>query len=337
MRLEELDYDLPPELIAQEPLAQRDASRLLVVNRADRSIAHAQFRDLPALLDPGDLVVLNDSRVLPARLLGHKAETGGQVEILLLRPTAPDLWQALVRPGRRLRTGSRVTLDGVEAELIERQGDGLWRVAFSPPGALASHIDQIGQMPLPPYIHHRLDDPERYQTVYSRLPGSAAAPTAGLHFTPEVFAALAERGIGRAQVTLHVGLDTFRPVQEAVVEDHPMHRETWEVSPEAAQAVTVAKAAGRRVVAVGTTAVRTLETAGREAFGAGRGDTDLFITPGYQFRMVDAMLTNFHLPRTTLFALVTALAGAELIRAAYAAAVAERYRLLSFGDAMLIL
>lgn len=337
MRLEELDYDLPAELIAQEPLAQRDASRLLVVNRAEGSLRHASFRDLPSLLDPGDLVVLNDSRVLPARLLGHKSETGGQVEILLLKPLGPDVWQGLVKPGRRLRTGSRVTLGCVEAELLERQGDGLWTVAFTPAGALADHLDEIGQMPLPPYIHHRLDDPERYQTVYSRAVGSAAAPTAGLHFTPEVFAALAARGIGRAEVTLHVGLDTFRPVQEAVVEDHPMHRETWELSAETAAAVSAAKAAGRRVVAVGTTAVRTLETAGRAGLEAGRGETDLFITPGYTFGVVDAMLTNFHLPRTTLFALVSALAGGELIRRAYAEAIAERYRLLSFGDAMLIL
>lgn len=337
MRLEELDYDLPPELIAQSPLEPRDASRLLVVDRAAGTLAHRRFTDLPALLQPTDLLVLNNSRVLAARLLGHKATTGGRVEALLLRPTGPDVWQALVRPSSRLRVGTELTFGDLSATLRERLGDGLWTVAFSPLGVLDAQLPRLGQMPLPPYIHERLDDPERYQTVYGSQLGSAAAPTAGLHFTPRLLAALAERGIGTAEVTLHVGLDTFRPVQTALVENHPIHREQWHVSPAAAAAIAAARAAGRRVVAVGTTAVRTLETLAARDFAPGSGDTNLFVTPGYEFRCVDALLTNFHLPRTTLIALVAAFAGRALVAEAYAAAIAERYRMLSFGDAMLLL
>jgi S-adenosylmethionine:tRNA ribosyltransferase-isomerase len=337
MRLAELEFDLPAELIAQEPLIPRDASRLLVVDRASGALDHRTFRDLPELLTRGDLLVVNDSRVIPARLLGRKAGSGGQVEILLLRPREPDCWEALVRPGRRLAHGSRVELAEVGATIGERLGEGLRLVTFDPPGRLDEVLGRIGQMPLPRYLHTRLSDPERYQTIYARATGSAAAPTAGLHFTPALLAALSERGIGLASVTLHVGLDTFRPVQTPVVEHHPMHREAWQVPLATAQAVAAARQAGRRVVAVGTTSVRALETAARGGeLAAGAGWTDLFITPGYRFRCVDAMITNFHLPRTTLFAMVCAFAGAEHMRAAYREAIARRYRLLSFGDAMVI-
>lgn len=334
MRRDELEFDLPAELIAQHPLEPRDASRLMVVDRATGSVTHRAFRDILALLGAGDLLVVNDSRVLPARLIGRKP-TGGEVEILLLRELAPDRWEALCRPGRRLRPGTVVDLGEVTATCAARLGDGRWSLRFAPPGGLRAALDQIGQMPLPPYIHERLDDRERYQTVYARDEGSAAAPTAGLHFTPALLAELAGRGVRRAAVTLHVGLDTFRPVQTEVVEEHPIHTEAWQAPAETVEAVRRTRAAGGRVVAVGTTSVRVLETVARSN-GELAGWTDLFITPGFEFRMVDALLTNFHLPGTTLYALVCAFAGAELMRSAYQAAFAERYRLLSFGDAMLI-
>ncbi len=334
MRLDELDFELPDTLIAQHPLEPRDASRLMVVDRAAGTIAHRSFRDILGLLVPGDLLVVNDSRVLPARLHGHKVPSGGQVEALLLRDEGAGRWQALLRPGRRLRAGQQVRFGEVEASCAERHADGVWTLAFTSAELLRRHLSQAGEMPLPPYIHARLGDPERYQTVYAASEGSAAAPTAGLHFTPELLAELDAQGVGRAAVTLHVGLDTFRPVQTDVVEDHPMHTEAWVVPEATAAAVRATKAAGRRVIAVGTTSVRALETSGGQA---GAGWTRLFITPGYRFRVVDAMLTNFHLPKTTLFALVSTLAGQDLIRRAYAEAIAEEYRLLSFGDAMLIL
>ncbi len=340
MRLDEIDYDLPAHLIAQEPLAPRDAARLMVVDRAAGTIAHHHFGDLPALLAAGDLLVVNDSRVLPARLHGHKVDGGGAVELLLLREVAADTWEALVRPGRRLPPGCRVALpDGVSAVCGARLPDGCRQVAFAPAGRLRDVLDQIGEMPLPPYIHRRLAVPERYQTVYAAASGSAAAPTAGLHFTPALLERLSQQGVRRANVTLHVGLDTFRPVQCDRVEDHPMHSEAWWVGEDAAAAIQSTKARGGRVVAVGTTAVRTLETAAAAtgAPQAGRGWTRLFILPGYRFRVVDALVTNFHLPRTTLIAMVSAFAGADLVREAYQQAMAARYRMLSFGDAMLIL
>ncbi|MCC7490854.1 MAG: tRNA preQ1(34) S-adenosylmethionine ribosyltransferase-isomerase QueA [Fimbriimonadaceae bacterium] len=337
MRLADLDFELPPELIAQTPLEPRDAARLLVLSRATGSVAHHTFRDLLQLLRPGDLLVVNDSRVLPARLRAVRPETGGRCEVLLLRETAPDTWEALLRPSRRLRPGTRLDFGEVTAVCGEHLADGCRQVTFEPPGRLRDLLPQLGVMPLPPYIHSRLDEPERYQTVYSRELGSAAAPTAGLHFTPELLAALHDRGVAQAAVTLHVGLDTFRPVQTPLVEDHPIHSEAWCVPAAAAAQVAATKAAGGRVVAVGTTAVRALETAAQSGqVVAGAGWTRLFITPGYQFRAVDALLTNFHLPRTTLIALVSAFAGSAAIRAAYQDAFAQRYRLLSFGDAMLI-
>jgi len=334
MRLDELDFDLPEHLIAQHPLDPRDASRLMVVNRATGSIEHRTFRDILQILRAGDLLVVNDSRVLPARIHGHKEPSGGQVEALLLRDEGNGRWQALMRPGRRLRTGQVLRFGEVGATCAERQADGVWTVAFESPEALRGLLNQAGEMPLPPYIHARLEDRERYQTVYAAQEGSAAAPTAGLHFTPALLTELSQMGVDRAAVTLHVGLDTFRPVQTEVVEDHPMHTEAWVVPDETAQAIQATKAEGGRVVAVGTTSVRALETS---AGAAGAGWTRLFITPGYRFKTVDVMLTNFHLPKTTLFALVSAIAGQQLIRQAYAEAIAQEYRLLSFGDAMLII
>lgn len=333
MRLDELDFSLPERLIAQHPIEPRDASRLMVVDRVADAIEHRAFRDLLHLLQPGDLLVVNDSRVLPARLHGHKSPSGGKVEALLLRDEGDGRWQALLRPGRRLRVGQSLQFGDVAATCAARHDDGVWTVAFESSAALRALLGQAGEMPLPPYIHARLGDPERYQTVYAETDGSAAAPTAGLHFTPALLAELESRGVRRAAVTLHVGLDTFRPVQAAVVEDHPMHTEAWCVPESTAAAVAATKAAGRRVVAVGTTSVRALETSGGLA---GAGWTRLFITPGFRFQVVDAMLTNFHLPKTTLFALVSAIAGQELIRRAYAEAIQAEYRLLSFGDAMLI-
>ena len=333
MRLDELDYDLPERLIAQHPIEPRDASRLMVVDRAAGTIQHHTFRDILELLSPGDLLVVNDSRVLPARLHGHKEATGGRVEALLLRDRGDGGWQALLRPGRRLREGHVLVFGDLRATCEARPADGVWTLRFDDAEALRPYLHQAGEMPLPPYIHARLEDPDRYQTVYADQEGSAAAPTAGLHFTPALLDQLGARGVGRAAVTLHVGLDTFRPVQTDVVEEHPMHTEAWVVPQATAAAIAATKAAGQRVVAVGTTSVRALETsAGR----TGAGWTRLFITPGYEFRVVDMMLTNFHLPRTTLFALVSAIAGQDLIRRAYAEAIDAEYRLLSFGDAMLI-
>jgi S-adenosylmethionine:tRNA ribosyltransferase-isomerase len=308
-----LEYELPPELIAQHPLERRDASRLLVYRRGEGAVEHRAFAELPELLS-GELVVLNDTRVVPARLRLHRA-TGGAVELLLLEQLGPDgLWEALARPARRLRGGERLG----PAELVEPIGDGRWLVLLEG--------EPDGDVPLPPYIHEPLADPERYQTVYARRPGSAAAPTAGLHFTP----ALLER-LDAVSVTLHVGLDTFRPVAAARLEEHELHGERYEVEP----AVWGRIAAAERVLAVGTTTVRVLETVVRTR--ELRGRTTLFVTPGFEFRRVDALLTNFHLPRSTLLALVMAFAGVEETLAAYRAAIAERYRFYSFGDAMLVL
>jgi S-adenosylmethionine:tRNA ribosyltransferase-isomerase len=317
MRLTELDYDLPPELIAQRPAERRDASRLLVQDRAAGTVRHRAFADLPGELD-GHLVVVNDTRVVPARLHLRRA-TGGGVELLLLEPLGGGSWEALARPSRRLRAGERLTGPrGDVVRLVESLGRGRWQVhlAGSP----------TGELPLPPYIHEQPADPERYQTVYSREPGSAAAPTAGLHFTAELLAAL-----DHERITLHVGLDTFRPVTADTLELHELHGERYRVEPRAWGRI----AAAERVLAVGTTTTRVLETLARGAPLEGR--SELFVTPGFAFRRVDALLTNFHLPRTTLLALVMAFAGVEETRELYRVAIAERYRFYSFGDAMLIL
>jgi S-adenosylmethionine:tRNA ribosyltransferase-isomerase len=311
MRIEELDYDLPPELIAQRPLERRDESRLLVYDRTTGEVRHRAFSDVREEL-AGHLVVVNDTRVLPARLHVERPG-GGKAEVLLLEPLGDGLWEALARPTKRLRPG--MTLG--PAELVEHLGDGRWRVRVTG--------EPAGEMPLPPYIHEALADPERYQTVYGDRPGSAAAPTAGLHFTPEL---LAELDVER--VTLHVGLDTFRPVSAATLDEHQLHSERYEVEPGAWERI----AAAPRVAAVGTTTARVLEALARGAPPAGR--TGLFITPGFEFRRVDALLTNFHLPRSTLLALVMAFAGVEETRRLYRIAIEERYRFYSFGDAMLV-
>jgi len=346
----EFDYELPLELIAQTPAEPRHASRLMVVDRCTGAIVHRRFRDLPEFLHPGDLLVHNESRVIPARLFARKP-TGGKAEILLLRPRSASTWEALVR-GRRIRRGTSLTLlespegpsAGASAEVMEKGERGLYVLAFDRP--VLPLAERIGVTPLPPYIHAPLADAERYQTVYSRTPGSAAAPTAGLHFTPEMLRQLRKMGIRSAFVTLHVGLDTFRPVNEERIEDHRIHTEYCLLKPEAAEQVNQARKDKKRVVAVGTTSVRVLETAAQKAQrGQSRtpavepfeGATDLFIYPGYEFRVVDALITNFHLPRSTLLMLVTAFAGKELLDRAYAEAVRERYRFFSFGDAMLIL
>ena len=343
MRTEDFNYELPAELIAQTPLEPRDASRLLVCERETGNLTHRHFLDLHEYIRAGDVLVFNDSRVIPARLRARKPETGGRVEILLLRRLDDGSWEALVRRGKRLPDGSIVELldgdagAGVSAELCGTQAHGVRRVRFSDESRLAA----LGEMPLPPYIHQKLSQPERYQTVYARVDGSAAAPTAGLHFTPEVLARLDALGAQRVHVTLHVGLDTFQPVRVADPARHPIHREYGVIDSAAAAAIAAAKSEGRRVLAVGTTSVRLLEAAARAGQlleGEPYADwADIFILPGFDFRVVDAMLTNFHLPRSTLLMLVSAFAGKELIDRAYAAAVKQRYRFYSFGDAMLLL
>ena len=343
MRVADFDYDLPPGLIAQEALAERDASRLLVLDRATGALAHRTFRDLPDLLRPGDLLVVNRSRVLPARLLGRRPG-GGRAEVLLLRERTDGTWDALVRPARRLRPGATVEVADDLRLRVEPGAIGPERRVrlLLPESADArAALERHGHVPLPPYIRRadRPEDRERYQTVYAREAGSVAAPTAGLHFTPALLAALAERGIERAEVVLHVGPGTFRPVEAESVEDHRLPPEPYLVPAEAAAAITRARARGGRVVAVGTTATRVLESVSGAGGGVrpGAGETALAILPGHPFRVVDALVTNFHLPRSSLLLLVAAFAGRERVLDAYAEAVRERYRFYSYGDAMLIL
>ena len=349
MKTAEFDYELPPELIAQTPIEPRQASRLMVVDRCTGEIAHHHFYDLPGFLQSGDLLVHNESRVIPARLFARKP-TGGHVEILLLRQRTADTWETLVK-GRRIRLGSNLMLLGgpggqptdAAAEVIEEGERGMHVLAFDRPALPLA--EQVGVTPLPPYIHTPLADADRYQTVYARTPGSAAAPTAGLHFTPELLRQLGDMGARSAFVTLHIGLDTFRPVSEESIENHEIHSEYCSLTPDVAKQVNRARQDGNHVVAVGTTSVRVLETAAckssipnlqSEIVGPLDGPTDLFIYPGYAFRIVDALITNFHLPRSTLLMLVAAFAGRELVVRAYAEAIRERYRFYSFGDAMLI-
>lgn len=344
MKTAAFDYELPPERIAQHPVEPRDAARLLVLYRRDGRLEHAHFRDLPRYLERGDLLVANESRVIPARLHGRK-RSGGRVEVLLLRRLGERRWQALVG-GERIRAGLEVVLgpptlpadEGktLRARVEEVCSDGTRVLAFDQ--AVEPYLDSLGVMPLPPYIHEPLADPERYQTIYARVAGSAAAPTAGLHFTPRLLQQLQEQGVRLAFVVLHIGLDTFRPIEVEEVEVHPIHAEWCQVPPEAAAAVRETRAAGRRVVAVGTTAVRALETAAQSGeIAPYEGWTSLFIYPGYRFRAVDALVTNFHLPRSSLLLLVSAFAGRERVLDAYRQAVEQGYRFYSFGDAMLIL
>ncbi len=346
MRLEDFDYDLPPELIAQHPAAQRDESRLLVLCRDSGAIEHRRFRDLAEYLAPGDLLALNDTRVIPARLVGQRP-TGGRIEALLIAPDG-DVWRALLKGSARVKLGEKLSFEGgaLTCTFYGRLPDGQVHLAFPlSHDELMAALARVGRAPLPPYIKRppeadadREADLARYQTVYAQRPGAVAAPTAGLHFTPEVFAALDAKGIRRTTLTLHVGLGTFKPVTAERIEDHAMHAEWFELPADAAQAVADARAAGRRVVAVGTTATRVLESAARRPqWAAASGWTGLFITPGFEFRVVNALITNFHLPRSTLLMLVAAFAGRERVLAAYEEAKRLGYRFYSFGDAMLIL
>ena len=339
MKKSDFYYDLPEELIAQTPLSQRDASRLLVLDRSSGEIEHRHFYELPEFLCEGDCLVLNDSRVLPARLIGRRS-TGGAVEVVLLRDLGDGKWECLTRPGRKTRIGAELSFgDGVlTATVTDAIEDGNKILQFHYDGIFLEHLERLGKMPLPPYIKEELADAERYQTVYSRHLGSAAAPTAGLHFTRELLDAIRARGVRVCYVTLHVGLGTFRPVKEDNIQDHIMHAEYCEIPAETAAAVNAARASGHRVVAVGTTTCRTLESFADDdgTLRACGGWTDIFIYPGYQFKCIDALVTNFHLPESTLVMLVSALAGRENILHAYDVAVQERYRFFSFGDAMLI-
>ena len=341
MKLSDFDYHLPEELIAQRPVEPRDSSRLLVVNRDSGALAHRYFRDLPEYLRPGDALVLNETRVMPARLLGQREETGGSVEVLLLKRIDRDRWETLVKPGKKARPGQRLRFgDGLlTATVIDTTEFGGRVVEFGYEGIFEEVLDRLGQMPLPPYIRERLADPERYQTVFAREWGSAAAPTAGLHFTPELLEQIRAMGVEIHKVVLHVGLGTFRPVEVEDPTTHRMHSEFYSVSAETASALNRVKAAGGRVIAVGTTSVRTLETSSTVdgSVVAGEGWTDIFIYPGYRFKVVDGLVTNFHLPKSTLLMLVSALSSRELMLHAYEVAVQERYRFFSFGDAMLIL
>jgi S-adenosylmethionine:tRNA ribosyltransferase-isomerase len=337
VRTDDFDYILPPDRIAQHPVHPRDQSRLLVLDRGAGRLEHSRFADLPSWLKPGDLLVLNETRVLPARLRARKTATGGKIEILLLREVGDRTWETLVG-GRGARAGVRLQIEGgPQATVEEDQGGSRRRVRFDE--AILPILEKIGNMPVPPYIHEPLADPQDYQTVYARIPGSAAAPTAGLHFTPELFQHLEAAQVRTAFVTLHVGLDTFAPVETSDPADHAIHREWCRLPEETADLIRRTKRSGGRVVAVGTTSVRTLETAGRLSPGdlqPFEGSTDLFILPGFEFRVVDALITNFHLPRSTLLMLVSAFAGRERVLQAYAVAVREGYRFYSFGDAMLI-
>jgi len=340
MELKEFDYDLPKELIAQEPVMPRDSARLLYLPIREGACRHHTFRDIVEYLRAGDVLVFNKTRVIPARLLGKKTGTGGQIECFLLHQETEDTWSCLVRPGRRLQPGTRLEFgDGLLKGLIlSRTEAGGRLVRFEWAGDFQEVLQKIGIVPLPPYIHKPLADPERYQTVYGNKPGSVAAPTAGLHFTPRVLEELKNKGVEFAEVVLHVGLGTFRPVETEKIEDHVMHKEYFEITDENAQIINKAKAEGRRIIAVGTTSVRTLESmAENHRLKSGTGWTDIFIYPGFEFQIIDGLLTNFHLPKSTLLMLVSALAGRERVLAAYKEAVEKKYRFFSFGDAMLLL
>ena len=340
MKRSDFYYDLPQELIAQEPIEPRDASRLLVLDRETQQTKDCTFRDLESFLRPGDCLILNDSRVLPARLYGHRKGTGGGVELLLLHPQGNDTWEVLAGPGKKARPGDVLTFgDGLlEAEVLEIVGDGNRLVKFRYDGVFYEVLERIGEMPLPHYITKRLEDQGRYQTVYAKERGSAAAPTAGLHFTQDMLARLREKGVRIGFVTLHVGLGTFRPVKADDIQDHHMHSEHYQLSAETADLINRTKAAGGRVIAVGTTSCRTLESVGITdgKIAPAEGWTDIFIYPGYTFQVIDGLLTNFHLPESTLIMLVSALAGYEFTMDSYKHAVEEKYRFFSFGDAMLI-
>lgn len=340
MDVKDFDYELPEELIAQDPLEDRSSSRLMVLDRKTGDVEHRHFRDILDYLNPGDCLVINNTKVIPARLYGAKEDTQAKIEVLLLKRKENDVWETLVKPGKKAKPGTRIVFgDGLlVGEVIDVVEEGNRLIQFHYDGIFEEILDQLGQMPLPPYITHQLQDKNRYQTVYAKYDGSAAAPTAGLHFTKELLSAVKEKGVDIAEVTLHVGLGTFRPVKVENVLDHHMHSEFYMVSAEAAEKINHAKERGHRVISVGTTSTRTLESAADES---GRlketsGWTEIFIYPGYQFKVIDALITNFHLPQSTLVMLVSALAGREHVLDAYKLAVQEKYRFFSFGDAMLI-
>ena len=341
MNTADFDFHLPEELIAQTPLEKRDSSRLLIVDRETGQFSDQHFDNIIDQLEPGDALVMNNTRVLPARLYGTKPETGGHVELLLLKNTQGDFWEVLAKPAKRLRVGARVSFgDGrLTATVTEELEHGGRIVCFDYQGIFLEVLESLGEMPLPPYIHEKLEDRERYQTVYAKENGSAAAPTAGLHFTEELLDKIAEKGVKLVYLTLHVGLGTFRPVSVDNLEEHEMHSEFYSLSEEAAETLRQVKASGHRIVAVGTTSIRTLETIGSKFEGqiqADSGWTNIFIKPGYQWKIVDAFSTNFHLPKSTLVMLVSAFAGRQLTLQAYEHAITERYRFFSFGDAMFI-
>ena len=340
MKTSDFYYDLPKELIAQDPLEDRSSSRLLHLSMEDGSFEHRHFTDILDYLKEGYCLVINDTRVIPARLYGHKEETGALIEILLLKRKENDIWECLVKPGKKARLGAKITFgDGIlTGEIIDIVDEGNRLIQFHYDGIFEEILDQLGEMPLPPYITHKLQDKNRYQTVYAKHEGSAAAPTAGLHFTKELLQQVQDAGVKIAHVTLHVGLGTFRPVKVEDVTQHHMHSEFYVVEEDQAKLINDTKAAGGRVIAVGTTSCRTLESATGEdgILKAGSGWTEIFIYPGYRFKMIDGLITNFHLPESTLVMLVSALAGKEHIMAAYEEAVREKYRFFSFGDAMMI-
>ena len=340
MKTSDFYYDLPQELIAQTPLDKRDTSRLMTLDRASGAVEHHHFYELPDFLNPGDCLILNNSRVLPARLLGQRLPGGGACEVLLLIDRGDKTWECLVRPGRKMRTGARLSFGEGEltAQVVEELPDGNRLVRFDYEGIFLEVLERLGNMPLPPYIKEELQDQERYQTVYSKVLGSAAAPTAGLHFTPELLEKIEARGVGIGYVTLHVGLGTFRPVKEEEITEHEMHSEFCTIPQETADLINRTKANGGRCICVGTTSCRTLESFAQEdgSLPVSSGWTNIFIYPGYQFKCIDALITNFHLPESTLIMLVSALAGREHVLNAYKCAVEERYRFFSFGDAMMI-
>ena len=334
-------FDLPQELIAQDPLNDRSASRLLHLDKETGKVTHHIFKEVPSFLRPGDCLVLNNTKVIPARLLGEREGTGAHVEVLLLKRREKDVWETLVKPGKKCKPGTRLMFgDGLlKAEVLETVEEGNRLIRFEYEGIWEEVLDRLGEMPLPPYITHKLQDKNRYQTVYAKYDGSAAAPTAGLHFTKELLESIEAQGIKIVYVTLHVGLGTFRPVKEERVLDHHMHSEWYEVTPDAAKTINDTKASGGRVICVGTTSCRTVESASGEdgIVRAGSDNTQIFIYPGYRFKVLDGLITNFHLPESTLVMLVSALAGRERVLAAYEEAIRERYRFFSFGDAMIII
>lgn len=332
------DYELPNELIAQTPLTNRSESRLMVLDKKSKTYEHKKFSDIIDYLDENDVLVLNDTKVIPARLYGNKIDTNALIEVLLLKDLGNNIWEALARPQRRVKIGSVISFgDGrLKAKCIEKADMGICKFELIYDGILVEILDSLGEMPLPPYIHEKLNDKDRYQTVYAKNPGSAAAPTAGLHFTPELLEKIKAKGIEIVYVTLHVGLGTFRPVEEDDLTNHVMHSEYYEISKEAADKLNDAKAKGKRIVAVGTTSTRTLESAYDNGFKECCNNTSIFIYPGYKFKAIDAQITNFHLPKSTLIMLISAFAGREFVLDAYKEAVNEKYRFFSFGDAMFI-